>query len=103
MPRLWCHDGPLWRPRDVLSQAWNLRAPQRDSKRASGCLGGPELARVDIEKGPDGSLLRPGDVLVHGLVDEPLAVDVGVVHTLQASIKIADVQPGQLAKKDGAA
>ena len=34
--------------------------------------------------GPDGSLLRPVDVLVHGLVDEPLAEDVGVVHTLQS-------------------
>ena len=55
--------------------------------------------QVEVEKGPDGSLLRPGDVLVHGLVDEPLAVDVGVVHTLQPSILLADVQPGQLATK----
>ena len=42
-------------------------------------------------------LLRPGNGLVHGLVDEPLAVDVGVVHTLQSSIQLADVNPGQLA------
>ena len=48
---------------------------------------------------PDGSLLRPADVLVHGLDDEPSAVDVGVVHTLQSSVKLADVQPGKLAKK----
>ena len=52
--------------------------------------------KVEAEKGRDGSLL---DVLVHGLVDEPLAVDVGVVHTLQSSILLADVQPGQHAKK----
>ena len=55
--------------------------------------------RVEVEKGPDGSVLRPGDVLVHGLVDVPLAVDVGVVHTLQSSNILADVQPGQHAKK----
>ena len=54
---------------------------------------------VEVEKGPEGSLLRPGDVLVHGLVDEPLAVDVGVVHTLQSSILPAVVQPGLLASK----
>ena len=36
---------------------------------------------------------------MHGLVDEPLAVDVGVVHSLQSSIKIAEVQPGKSAKK----
>ena len=54
---------------------------------------------VEVEKGPEGSLLRPGDVLVHGLVDEPLAVDVGLVHTLQSSIPLADVHPGQLASK----
>ena len=35
--------------------------------------------------------------MVHGLVDEPLAVDVGVVHTLQSSIQLADVNPDQLA------
>ena len=41
--------------------------------------------RVEVTNwGPDGSLLRPVDVLVHGLVDEPLAEDVGVVHTLQS-------------------
>ena len=57
---------------------------------------------VDIEKGPNGSLLRPGAVWVHGLVDEPLVVDVGVVHSLQSSIKLVEVQPGKLAKKDGA-
>ena len=55
--------------------------------------------RVELEKGPEGSSLRPGDVLVHGLADVPLAVDVGVVHTLQSSINLADVHPGQLAKK----
>ena len=55
--------------------------------------------KVEMEKGPDGSSLRPGDVLVHGLVDVPLAVDVGVFHTLQPSILPADVKPGQLAKK----
>ena len=34
-----------------------------------------ELAsRVEVEKVPEGRLLRPGDVLVHGLVDVPLAV-----------------------------
>ena len=54
---------------------------------------------VEVEQGPDGSSLRPGDVLVHGLADEPLAVDVGVVHTLQTSVLLADVHPGQLAKK----
>ena len=32
-------------------------------------------------------------------MDEPLAVDVGVVHTLQSSVLIADVQPGQVVKK----
>ena len=55
--------------------------------------------QVELEKGPEGSSLRPGDVLVHGLVDVPLAVDVGVVHTLQSSIPPADVKPGQHAKK----
>ena len=55
--------------------------------------------RVELEQGPEGSSLRPGDVLVHGLDAEPLAVDVGVVHTLQSSINLADVQPGQLARK----
>ena len=54
---------------------------------------------MEVEKGPDGSELRPGDVLVHGLVDEPLAVDVGVVHTLRSSILLAVVKPGQPAKK----
>ena len=34
---------------------------------------------------------------MHGLVDEPLAVDVGVVHILQLSN--LDVQPGHPAKK----
>ena len=53
---------------------------------------------MEVEKGPDSSLLRPSDVLVHGLGHEPLAVDVGVVHTLQSSILLADVQPGQLTK-----
>ena len=28
--------------------------------------------RVDVEKGPEASLLRHGDVLVHGLFDKPL-------------------------------
>ena len=28
---------------------------------------------VDVEKGPNGTLLRPADVLVHGFVDEALA------------------------------
>ena len=37
--------------------------------------------RVEVEQDTDGSSFRPGDVLVHGLVDEPLAVDVDVVHT----------------------
>ena len=55
--------------------------------------------QVEMEKGPDGSSLRPGDVLVHGFVDVPLAVDAGVVHTLQYSILSADVNPGQLAKQ----
>ena len=55
--------------------------------------------RVELEQGPGGSPLRPGDVLVHGLDADPLAVDVGVVHTLQSSINSADVQPGPLAKK----
>ena len=55
--------------------------------------------RADIEKGPDGSLLRPDDVVVHGRFDEPLAVDVGVVHSLQSSTKIAENQPGDMAKK----
>ena len=36
---------------------------------------------------------------MHGLVDVPLAVDVGVVHTLQSSILPAVVQPGLLASK----
>ena len=53
--------------------------------------------RMEVEKGPDGSLLRPY-ALVHRLVDEPLAVEVGVLHTLQSSILLAVVQPGQLAK-----
>ena len=51
---------------------------------------------MEVEKGPDGSLPRPGDVLVHGLVDESLPVDVG---TLQQSILLAVVQPGQRATK----
>ena len=54
---------------------------------------------VDVEKGPGGTLLRPADVFVQGLVDEPLAVDVGVVHSLPSSIKIAEVQLGKSAKK----
>ena len=49
--------------------------------------------QVELEKGPE------GDVLVHGLVDVPLAVDVGVVHTLQSSIPPANMNPGQHAKK----
>ena len=39
------------------------------------------------------------DILVHGLDAEPLAVNVGVVHTLQSAINLAHVQPGQLARK----
>ena len=35
---------------------------------------------------------------MHGLVDAPLAVNVGVVQTLQSSILLANVQPGQMAK-----
>ena len=35
----------------------------------------------------------------YGLVDVPLAVDVGVVHTLQSSIPPANMNPGQHAKK----
>ena len=37
--------------------------------------------------------------MVHGLDDESFAVNVGVMHTLQSSVKLADVQPGKLAKK----
>ena len=37
--------------------------------------------------------------MVHGLDDESFVVNVGVMHTLQSSVKLADVQPGKLAKK----
>ena len=40
-------------------------------------------ASLTYRVGPDGSSLWPGDVLAHGLVDEPLAVDVGVVLACQ--------------------
>ena len=58
-----------------------------------------EDEHVEVEKGPEDSLLRPGDLLVHGLVDVPLAVDVGVVHTLCSSNLPAVVQPGLLAAR----
>ena len=53
--------------------------------------------RVEVEKGPDGSLERPADVLVHGLERSPVAVDFSVVHALQPSSSLADVHPGRLA------
>ena len=54
---------------------------------------------IAIEDGPLGSSLRPADVLVHGLDGQPLAVDFAVVHTLQSSITLADVQPGKVARQ----
>ena len=54
---------------------------------------------VETEEGPTGTGLRPADVLVHGLDGQPLAVDFAVVHTLQSSINMADVQPCKLAKQ----
>ena len=55
--------------------------------------------RVELEQGPEASTLRPGGVLVHGLDAETLAIDVRLVHTLQSSMNLAYVHPGQLAKK----
>ena len=54
---------------------------------------------VSIEEGPTTSSLRPADVLVCGLGSLPVAVDFAVVHSLQSSINLADVRPGQLAKR----
>ena len=51
---------------------------------------------VEVEKGP--GLLRPADVLVHGL-GAPLAVDFAVVHPLQPSANLAEVHPGKLARQ----
>ena len=56
-------------------------------------------ATVDVEKSPGGDVAAACRCLVHGLVDKPLPVDVGVVHSLQTSNKIAEVQPGRLAAK----
>ena len=53
---------------------------------------------VELERGQDGSSLRPADVLVHGLEGQPVAVDFAVAHTLQSNINLADVQPGQVAR-----
>ena len=53
---------------------------------------------VELERGPEGSSLRPADVLVHGLEGQPVAVDFAVAHTLQSNINLADVQPGQVAR-----
>ena len=55
--------------------------------------------KVELEKGPTGSTARPADLLVYGLSDgSPAAVDFSVVHALQLSATLADVQPGKLAK-----
>ena len=51
--------------------------------------------QVDLEKGPEGSILRPADALVQGLDNSPIAVDFSVVHTLQTS----DMRPGKLVKQ----
>ena len=53
--------------------------------------------RVELERGPVGSTLRPADVLVHGLDSSPVAVDFSVVHALQPSCALADVLPGKMA------
>ena len=54
--------------------------------------------RFETEEGPQGSSFHPADVLVHGLDGQPLAVDFAVVHTLQSQVKLADVQPGNVAR-----
>ena len=54
--------------------------------------------RVEFEQGPPGSLIRLADVLIHGL-RAPTAVDFSVVHALQPSIALADVQPGKAARQ----
>ena len=51
---------------------------------------------VEVEKGP--GMLRPADVLVHGL-GAPLAVDFAVVHPLQPSANLEEVHPGKLARQ----
>ena len=55
--------------------------------------------QVEIEVSPADTTQRPADVLIHGLEGQPLAVDFAVVHTLQSSINLADVQPGKLARQ----
>ena len=55
--------------------------------------------QVELEKGPEGSILRPADALVQGLDVSPIAVDFSVVHTLQTSASLADMRPGKLAKQ----
>ena len=55
--------------------------------------------QVELEKGPEGSILRPADALVQGLDVSPVAIDFSVVHTLQVSAPLADMRPGRSAKK----
>ena len=54
---------------------------------------------VELEKGPEGSILRPADALVQGLDNSPIAVDFSVVHTLQTPVSLADMRAGKLAKQ----
>ena len=42
--------------------------------------------QVELEKGPEGSILRPADALVPGLDVSPVAIDFSVKHTLQAPL-----------------
>jgi hypothetical protein len=46
---------------------------------------------------PSGPPLRPADVLIRGLEDQPVAVDVSVVHVLQSSHSLAELVPGKCA------
>lgn len=90
-------DGRLWRARALLQRIGRLlRHNELRNEFAFLCT---ELnMRVDFEQGPANSLVRPADVLVHGL-GTPTAVDFSVMHALQPSVALADVQPGKAARQ----
>ena len=54
--------------------------------------------RVEFEQGPPRSLIRRANVLVSSF-GALTVVDFSVVHALQPSIALADVQPGKAARQ----
>ena len=53
--------------------------------------------KVQVEVGPEGSTRRVGDCVVHGLFEEPAAVDFVLPHVLHPSCDLANVRAGKLA------